>query len=79
MPWRMSATPQIKRVGNTGEIDLRGVSITSELLGEVIDAAPRGADLRPLVKACRFDGAKFQGPARFAGVIFGGDAVFRGV
>ena len=68
----------LKLIGETGEIDARGVSITSALLDRILTAAPRGENEEPLIKGCRFDGATFTGDAVFDGATFSGDAWFDG-
>jgi hypothetical protein len=65
-------------VGETGEIDARGVPITDALLERILTAAPRGENERPLIKGCRFDRATFTGDnAGFRGATFTGDASFQ--
>ena len=46
----------LKRVRETGAIDVRGVPITGALLERILTAAPRGEHEEPLIKDCRFDG-----------------------
>jgi uncharacterized protein YjbI with pentapeptide repeats len=62
-------------IGETGEIDARGVPITSALLEWILDAARRGENEEP-VKVARFDRAIFSGDARFRGVTFESEARF---
>jgi uncharacterized protein YjbI with pentapeptide repeats len=66
----------LKLIGESGEIDARGVHITPALLERILGAAPRGEHNEPLIKACQFAGATFSGPAGFKGVTFSGDAWF---
>src|SRR5215469_11171703 len=66
----------LKLLGETGEIEARGVRLTSALLDRILTAAPRGENEEPLIKGCRFDGATFSGDARFDGATFSGDARF---
>ena len=66
----------LKLLGETGEIDARGVRITSALLDRILTAAPRGENEEPLIKDCRFDGATFTGDARFNRATISGDARF---
>jgi Pentapeptide repeats (9 copies) len=68
----------LKLVGETGEIDARGVSITPALLEQVLAAVPRGEAGHPLIKHCNFSEATFTASAGFAGVTFSGDAEFAG-
>jgi hypothetical protein len=68
----------LSMVGETGEIDARGVPITSALLGRILTAAPRGENDEPLIKGCRFDRATFSDDAQFSGARFDGDAKFDG-
>src|SRR5262245_38284784 len=79
---------ELRRIGESGEIDLRGISIRGHLLDRVIAVAPRNANQMPLIKTCKFNRATFQagagvgeaapfeGDADFAGATFQGRAVF---
>ena len=67
----------LRQLGETGEIDARGVPITQTLLEQILAAAPRDAEDHPKFKTARFDWATFQGKAVFDGAIFQGKAVFR--
>jgi uncharacterized protein YjbI with pentapeptide repeats len=67
----------LRVVEETGEIDARGVPITSALLGRILAAAPRD-DEEPLIKSCQFDRATFSDDAQFSGTTFNGDAQFSG-
>jgi hypothetical protein len=69
----------LKLIGKIGEIDARGVTITSALLDRILAAAPRTENEEPLLKDCRFDEATFSGGADFGEVTFDGDAHFGGV
>jgi hypothetical protein len=44
-------------IGETGTIDARGVPITPTLLEQILTAAPRGENGRPLIKGSEFQGA----------------------
>jgi uncharacterized protein YjbI with pentapeptide repeats len=66
----------LKQLGETGEIDARGVSITEELFQQILAAALHDPDKRPTFRAARFDEATFQGTAEFDGVAFQGRAGF---
>jgi hypothetical protein len=66
----------LKRVGETGAIDARGVPITRALLERILAAAPRGENEKPLIKGCRFDWATFTGDAEFGRTTFTNDARF---
>src|SRR6266540_3088321 len=66
---------ELKRIGEEGTVDLRGVPISAELLGRLLNAAPH-EDNRPAFATCQFDGATFQDLARFGGVTFHGRAGF---
>jgi hypothetical protein len=68
----------LRIVGETGEIDARGVPITSALLGRILTAAPRGENDEPLIKGCRFDRATFSDDAQFSRARFNGNAKFDG-
>jgi uncharacterized protein YjbI with pentapeptide repeats len=69
---------ELMRLGETGEIDLRGVPITKELLDQVMGAVRRDANEQPLVTVSRFDRATFACDAWFLGATFEGDADFKG-
>jgi hypothetical protein len=86
---RLAATPKclahagdeqrdttLKQLGETGEIDARGVPITQALLEQILAAAPRDADDHPTFIAARFERAIFQGEARFGRATFEGDTRF---
>jgi uncharacterized protein YjbI with pentapeptide repeats len=66
----------LKLIGETGEIDVRGVPITPSLLERVLAAAPRGEAGHPLIKRCNFSKATFSGDAKFTGATFSGNAEF---
>jgi len=71
----------LKLISEGGLIDVRGVVINSALLKEVLAAAPREENGKPLIKDCRFGMSTFQGDADFAdlyGATFCGDADFGG-
>ena len=70
------AAATLKRIGETGEIDARGVPITPALLERILTAAPRGENERPLIKGCWFDRATFTGDVGFGRATFEGDAEF---
>lgn len=70
-------------------LDARGVTITAELLGKIIEAAPRDVEDRPKLPKARFDHATFEAGVGFDGIVFakdvsfdragfGGDAAFAG-
>jgi uncharacterized protein YjbI with pentapeptide repeats len=78
----------LKQLGDTGEIDARGVTINRALLEQILAAAPRDADNRPAFTASTFNRAIFQGTvgfhgtlgvARFNDATFQGEAWFGGV
>ena len=66
----------LKLVSEFGVIDVRGVSITSALLEEVLAAAPNDENGHPWFKSARFDRATFNGDALFRQVTFNGDTGF---
>jgi uncharacterized protein YjbI with pentapeptide repeats len=68
----------LAQISQTGNIDARGVTISSALLGQILDAVPRNSEGRQQFADARFDRATFQGDAVFLGAIFQGDAVFLG-
>jgi hypothetical protein len=69
---------EMKRFGEDGTIDARGVTISVELLDRMLAAAPRDEEKpdRPRFHAVRFDRAKFQDQANLAGAVFGNRARF---
>jgi hypothetical protein len=69
----------LKQVGETGVIDARGVTITSDLLERILAAVPRGKNEEPLIDRCRFDRSTFSGFVRFLRATFHGDAGFNQV
>jgi uncharacterized protein YjbI with pentapeptide repeats len=86
---RLAATPKclahahdeqrnatLKQLGETGEIDARGVPITKALLEQILAAVPRDAGGRPTSTTAKFSQAIFGGIADFDGVTFQGDAQF---
>jgi uncharacterized protein YjbI with pentapeptide repeats len=68
----------LKQLGETGEIDARGVPITQALLEQILAAAPRDVEHHPTFTAAHFEWATFQGPAEFELVTFRGLAEFEG-
>jgi hypothetical protein len=68
----------LKQLGETGEIDARGVPITRALIEQILVAAPHDADNRPTLRATRFVGATFHGGAEFYEATFQGDIQFSG-
>jgi uncharacterized protein YjbI with pentapeptide repeats len=68
---------ELKRIGDEGTIDARGVSLSADLLARILDAAPHEDDRR-VIKAAQFDRATFQGGASFDGTIFRGEVWFSG-
>ena len=68
----------LRIVGETGEVDARGVPITSALLGRILSALPRGENEEPLIGGCRFDRATFSDDAQFSKARFNGNAKFDG-
>src|SRR5690349_11499112 len=56
----------LKQFSESGDLDVRGVTISEALLKQIFDAAPRNAGGGPTFKGdARFDGATFEGYARF--------------
>ena len=66
----------LKRFSEGGELDVRGVTISDALFGEIYDAAPHDADGHRTFSAAWFDGATFEGEARFNEATFKGAAKF---
>jgi Pentapeptide repeats (9 copies) len=66
----------LKQLGDTGDIDARGVPISTVLVEQILAAAPHGADNRPVFRTTQFNRATFQGEALFEGATFQGGAAF---
>jgi uncharacterized protein YjbI with pentapeptide repeats len=66
---------ELKRIGEEGTVDLRGVTINAELLNRLLAAAPQ-EDNRPTFAAAQFHRATFQDAAWFSEATFHGTAVF---
>jgi hypothetical protein len=66
----------LKQLGETGEIDARGVPITQTLLEQILAAAPHDADNHPTLTAPQFYRVTFQGGVGFGAAIFGGVTLF---
>ena len=69
----------LKRFSESGELDVRGVTISDAFFREIFDVAPHDADGRRTFTAAWFDGATFEGDAWFDGATFEDDAEFDGV
>jgi uncharacterized protein YjbI with pentapeptide repeats len=67
----------LKRLGEGGDIDARGVPITPELLHRIL-AASSGPEGRPKLRSARFEQATCSGEVGFDGVTFEGAARFDG-
>jgi uncharacterized protein YjbI with pentapeptide repeats len=61
-----------------GNLDMRGVRASSQLLERVLAAAHDYENDRPVFRVPRFDGAIFEGTALFRRADFRGDAIFHG-
>ena len=57
----------LKRLGEDGHVDARGVPITNELLKRLLAAAPKNDHGRPVLTEPRFDQATFEGKTGFKG------------
>jgi uncharacterized protein YjbI with pentapeptide repeats len=74
----------LKRLGEDGHVDARGVPITNELLKRLLAAAPKDDHGRPVLTKPQFDRAAFEGKASikdgpgFYGTVFKGTAGFFG-
>jgi uncharacterized protein YjbI with pentapeptide repeats len=66
----------LKRLGEDGHLDARGVSITSELLERLLVAAPKDDQGRTVLTDSQFDEAIFKGEANFSNATFEGGATF---
>jgi uncharacterized protein YjbI with pentapeptide repeats len=60
----------LKRLGEDGRLDARGVPITTELLKRLLAAAPHDRLGRPVLMNARFDMATFRGGAFFKQATF---------
>jgi hypothetical protein len=67
----------LKRLGEGGDLDARGVPLTAGLVERILAAAPNNSSGRPKLNNARFDQATFEEDARFAGLPLQGDIVFR--
>jgi uncharacterized protein YjbI with pentapeptide repeats len=68
----------LKKLGQSGEIDARGVPISQALLEQILAAAPHDGDNHAVFMAPKFARATFQGVAGFERVTFDGNAQFGG-
>jgi len=68
----------LRRIGDGGSVDARGVPISSKLLDRLLTAAPRGTEDEPVLKAARFEKASFLDEADFDTVTFDEEARFSG-
>src|SRR5262245_63111021 len=68
----------LKRLGEGGVLDLRGVQVPAELLKRILAAVARDPARpdHPLLVEPRFDSASFGKGPHFGGVTFGHDARF---
>src|SRR5215469_6496378 len=57
----------LRLLSEAGEIDVRGVEISAELLNRILDAAPRTETRELKFKIALFSGATFAGDAKFDG------------
>jgi hypothetical protein len=73
---------ELKRFAEEGRLDARGVRISAELLGRILDAAPPSEGLlkrhRPRLTEVNFDGVDFGEGILFRGATFGDGARFMG-
>src|SRR6266496_6195313 len=71
---------ELKRLGNEGTIDARGVTVSATLLDRIVAAAPRDEQQpdRPRFNRAQFDRATFGDEAKFEGANFGNFASFDG-
>jgi uncharacterized protein YjbI with pentapeptide repeats len=68
---------ELERIGAEGTVDARGVTVTPELLAQLIAAMPREDD-HPAVGTARFEQATFEPGCAFDGLVFTGQARFDG-
>jgi uncharacterized protein YjbI with pentapeptide repeats len=66
----------LKRYTQGGELDVRGVMISTALIVEIFNAAPHGAAGHGTFSAIRFDGATFEGDVVFSRATFTNKAMF---
>src|SRR4029450_6872311 len=69
---------ELRRLGDEGTLDARGVAISAKLLERILAAAPRDEQQpnRPRFKQVSFDRASFRDGVRFEGASFGDAAGF---
>jgi hypothetical protein len=68
----------LRGFGNGGALDFtRGLSITQDLLQEILDAAPRDADGNPVLFYADFGNATFEHGATFHRATFQGPVSFK--
>ena len=68
----------LKRLGEDGDLDARGIPITAQLLQRLLRAAPTDPQGRPSLNSARFSQATFTDEVSFNGVVFHGEAEFDG-
>jgi uncharacterized protein YjbI with pentapeptide repeats len=68
----------LERFSKTGEIDVRGVTITAPLLRRIFDAGPRSKDGDRVFSDAKFTSATFETEASFDRVTFKGNSLFDG-
>jgi uncharacterized protein YjbI with pentapeptide repeats len=69
----------LRRLKAGGQLDFtRGVSIDSDLLARILEAAPLDGDGNPILRGAVFRGARFASEADFSGTTFEGAADFSG-
>ena len=66
----------LKQFSESGNLDVRGATISDALRKEILIAASHDADGYPAFSAARFDGATFESNAMFSGATFKSDARF---
>ncbi len=67
----------LKRLGEDGRVDARGVPVTTELLQRLLAAVPKDERGHVVLTDPRFDRAVFHGDAVFDTATFRGTAVFQ--
>lgn len=68
----------LRLLGEGGDLDARGVSVTEELLQRFLAAAPHDEHGDAVLTDADFSRATFLSTATFAGCVFRGDALFDG-
>ena len=69
----------LEQFSKSGDLDVRGVTVSDSLLKVILDVAPHGGNGCPTFSAVLFNGATFEGDAGFSGATFKSRAKFNSV